>query len=131
MSDRGKIIFGLAVFLVAVTFPVWYGLLASGPGSPPEVELPADETQCVEEKDYMTANHMNLLDEWRDAVVRKGETTYVSKAHDDAYEMSLTRTCMKCHANRENFCSRCHTYADVDPYCWDCHLEPKEVTAGE
>ena len=127
MNDKGKIIFGLIVFLVIVTFPLWYGFVTAGAGSPPDVELPANETNCVEDKEYMTANHMNLLDQWRDAVVRKGRINYTSRTYGETYVMSLTRTCLKCHNDREKFCDRCHTYTDVDPYCWDCHLEPKEV----
>ena len=23
-----------------------------------------------------------------------------------------------------DFCTKCHDYANVDPTCWDCHLEP-------
>jgi hypothetical protein len=41
--------------------------------------------------------------------------------------MSLTRTCLDCHSNKAEFCDRCHTYMAVDPYCWDCHVEPKEA----
>ncbi|MEW6203042.1 MAG: sulfate reduction electron transfer complex DsrMKJOP subunit DsrJ [bacterium] len=127
MNDKGKIVFGLIVFLVIVTFPLWYGLVTAGTVSPPDVELPASEKNCVENKEYMVAHHMDLLDQWRDAVVRKGRINYTSRTYGKTYEMSLTKTCMKCHNNREKFCDRCHTYADVDPYCWDCHLEPEEV----
>ena len=48
---------------------------------------------------------------------RKGKT----------YNMSLSNTCMDCHDNKAEFCDRCHDYASVRPYCWDCHIEnPKE-----
>jgi hypothetical protein len=40
--------------------------------------------------------------------------------------MSLQNTCMQCHPNKAEFCDRCHNYASVKPYCWDCHVEPKE-----
>jgi len=125
MNDFGKIIFGLIVFLVLATFPAWYGMVASGRGEAPEVELPADETQCVESLEFMKANHMNLLDEWRDALVREGQVEYTSETYGDTYEISLTRTCLDCHSNKEQFCDKCHNYADVDPYCWDCHVESK------
>jgi hypothetical protein len=32
---------------------------------------------------------------------------------------------MKCHDNKEEFCDKCHLYAGVTPYCWDCHIDPK------
>jgi hypothetical protein len=44
------------------------------------------------------------------------------------FEMSLQKTCMKCHTNKAEFCDKCHNYASVRPYCWDCHIEnPKEA----
>lgn len=123
MSDKGKILVGLLVFIAAVTFPFWRGFIAAG--EPPEIELPAGETRCVEDAAWMKANHMNLLDDWRDQVVREEKKIYKSTVDGAEYEMSLTRTCMGCHKQRANFCDRCHTYADVKPYCWDCHVEPK------
>ncbi len=72
-------------------------------------------------------NHMDLLNEWRDTVVRKGERRYVS-ASGRAFDMSLTRTCMSCHTSKKEFCDSCHNYLAVVPYCWDCHVEPKEVS---
>jgi hypothetical protein len=41
--------------------------------------------------------------------------------------MSLSNTCLDCHSNKAEFCDRCHNYASVSPYCWDCHIDnPKE-----
>ncbi len=125
MNSMGKVILGLIAFLVLAAFPVWYTHAAGKPGYRPEPELPKNETKCVEDKAYMMASHMDLLDAWRDAVVRDGNRTYVSKAHGDRHEMSLTKNCMSCHASKEKFCDRCHNYADVNVYCWDCHVEPK------
>jgi hypothetical protein len=124
VSDKGKIFLGLVALVIVVGFPLWYALPGDS-GPRPELELPAGETQCVEHKEYMTAFHMDLLDDWRDAVVRDGRTEYKSKAYGKTYKMSLTGTCMGCHQKRDTFCDRCHEYADVNPYCWDCHLEPE------
>jgi len=33
---------------------------------------------------------------------------------------------MDCHNNKTKFCDQCHNYAGVSPYCWECHIEPKE-----
>ena len=74
----------------------------------------------------MRARHMDLLDDWRDRVVREGERVYVSDLSGASHEMSLSNTCMDCHSNKAEFCDRCHDYMAVDPYCWDCHVEPKE-----
>jgi hypothetical protein len=125
MKDKGLIFVGLIVFLAAVTFPFWYAAAVGGTGAPPQPELPAEESDCVAEKAYMTPNHMTLLHEWRDAVVREGRKDYMSKAFGKEYEMSLTKTCMNCHSNKETFCDRCRGYADVQPDCWNCHIEPK------
>jgi hypothetical protein len=126
MSDRAKALSGLAVFLVLVAFPMWQTLGAEGDIARPELELPEDETSCVEETEYMTARHMELLNQWRNAVVREGETEYTSTS-GDTYTMSLTGTCMDCHDNRERFCTRCHDYSNVEPRCWNCHVEPREA----
>jgi len=124
MSDKGTIIAGLVIFLALVTFPIWYALGGEGDSSPPDLEMPTDATQCVEDKDYMTANHMDLLNQWRDAVVREGRREYTSSS-GEKHTMSLTGTCLNCHSNRDAFCTQCHDYANVEPGCWDCHVEPK------
>jgi hypothetical protein len=74
----------------------------------------------------MRADHMTLLNEWRDLVVRENQRTYTATDGTE-YEMSLTKTCLDCHSNKEEFCDKCHTYADVSPYCWDCHVESMEA----
>ncbi len=128
MNDKNLIITGLVIFLIALTFPVWYSLAAKGEFERSKLELPADESKCIEDKAFMTANHMKLLYDWRKMVVREGKELYTSKAHGEQYQISLTKTCLKCHTDRETFCNQCHTYADVNPTCWDCHVDPiKEV----
>jgi hypothetical protein len=124
MSDKAVITSGVVVFLAVVSFPVWQPLVAASETAAPELEYPKDESKkpCIEATEYMTANHMNLLDEWRDAVVREGHKTYTSSS-GKKYEISLTQTCLSCHTDRDTFCTRCHDYADVDPECWDCHVE--------
>ena len=123
MYDRGKIIPALVVFVLLATSPLWWNL-ARGAGPRPQPEPPAGESKCVEDRAYMAANHMKLLYGWRDAVVREGRRLHRSGASGE-HEMSLTKTCLKCHANKETFCDRCHDYADVQPDCWTCHVDPK------
>ena len=125
MYDGGKIIAGLVIFLGLVTFPIWYTWGSGGPGSAPEIKTPANEQACVESKEFMAAWHMDLLNQWRDSVVREGNRIS-NTANGRAYEMSLSGGCMDCHANKTEFCDKCHDYAGVDPYCWDCHIEPIE-----
>lgn len=124
MRDRGLILAGLAVFLVLITFPVWYNVAAGTSAKGPELKLPTAEKQCVAPKETMRAAHMEMLVGWRDLVVRRSDRTY--RAWDGkTYTMSLTQTCLKCHDSKEQFCDRCHAYAGLQPYCWDCHIDPK------
>ncbi|HUL36575.1 MAG TPA: hypothetical protein VLW47_02740, partial [Thermodesulfobacteriota bacterium] len=46
------------------------------------------------------------------------------------YNISLSRTCMNCHKDKEEFCDQCHNYAGVTNKCWDCHIYPKEIKEG-
>jgi hypothetical protein len=129
MRDKGLIIVGLLIFLGVAAFPVWNRLFAAGGVDVPELvmpDLPPDEYRCVETKEFMTDNHMHLLDQWRNAVVRDGQTEYRSVSYPGrTYTMSLTGTCLACHTSRDDFCNRCHDYADVEPTCWDCHVGPE------
>lgn len=123
MYDGGKIIAGLIIFLSIVTFPIWFNLGEAA--EPPDPKIVTEATECVKSAEYMRASHMALLNEWRDLVVREGNRVYVSPGGKE-YSMSLSNGCMECHSNKEDFCDRCHVYLSVSPYCWDCHIEPKE-----
>ena len=61
----------------------------------------------------------------RGLVIAYGDTIYTN-AEGKRYTISLQNTCMKCHSNKTKFCDECHNYAAVSPYCWDCHIAPKE-----
>lgn len=131
MYDGGKILFGLFIFIVFVTLP--FTLSIGKEYYKPKVEintpeimkLPEAERKCVESKEFMRKEHMKMLIDWRDAVVREGKTLYVN-SQGKTFNMSLQNTCMHCHSNKSKFCDECHNYVKVKPYCWDCHIEPKE-----
>ena len=131
MSDKKFIIIGLVIFFIIVAFPLWYHFLFHGGKAAPAPELKLTDKAkaakvCVRSTEYMTAEHMQLLDVWRESVVRKAERIYVSPDGKE-YNMSLSNTCLDCHSNKTEFCDRCHNYASVRPYCWDCHIDnPKE-----
>ncbi len=128
MYDAGKIILGLVVFVALATSPLWFNAVTAETPEAPEIQLPTNgSTECVESIEYMRSSHMDLLSEWRDDVVRTGMRDYVSTSNGKVYDMSLSRTCMDCHANKAEFCDACHDYLAVSPYCWDCHVEPKEA----
>jgi hypothetical protein len=128
MYDKGKIIPGLLIFVALATFPIWYSSALGKAGDTPQLKPPPDPinaVQCVEPKEIMRASHMQLLFDWRETVVREGNRTY--RASDGKeYNMSLTGECMSCHSNKAEFCDQCHNYLKVKPYCWDCHVIPKE-----
>jgi hypothetical protein len=126
MYHKGRIITGLAVFVVLAVSPVWYNIARWSWGAKqPELALPENETQCVEDVAFMRCAHMDLLEDWRERVVRDGERTYVSKRGVE-FDMSLSNTCLNCHSSKQDFCDACHNYAGVEPYCWACHTEGEE-----
>jgi hypothetical protein len=123
MKDRNKILAGLVIFIAVITLPFWFKMGKAAPA--PELELTAKAKAaktCVMPTAYMKAEHMQLLDVWRHNVVRKGERMFVN-AESKLFNMSLSNTCLDCHSNKANFCDRCHDYASVRPYCWDCHID--------
>lgn len=134
-SDRGKIILGIVIFLVLILLPIWYSAASGGTGTMPELDVGVEAPKCVRDGAWMRANHMDVLDQWRDEVVR-GTGPAFFDFEDERFpggkaEKSLSRTCMACHTNYEGFCQRCHDYMSVTPYCWDCHNRPTSGKVGE
>ena len=128
MYDSGKILLGLLIFIGLFTFPIWYDLASGKAVNKPNVILPTNEDikECVASTEYMRESHMDLLNEWRDLVVREEKRIYTSPSGKE-FEMSLSNTCTNCHSNKEQFCDRCHDYLGVTPYCWNCHVEPPQM----
>jgi hypothetical protein len=120
MRDKGWIGAGLVVFVVLMTFPIWYNLVD---GEKVALSYPHEGGQCVEDTAYMTANHMRLLKDWRDDAVRGNDRIYTA-SDGRRHEKSLTGTCLSCHWEKEKFCDRCHDYVGTTPYCWSCHVDP-------
>ncbi|WP_139652686.1 sulfate reduction electron transfer complex DsrMKJOP subunit DsrJ [Raoultibacter phocaeensis] len=124
MYKGGRIILFAVLFCLVALSPFLVNAFSASAG--PEVstdtpvinELKAKE--CVASTEYMKDSHMQLLDQWRNDVVREGSYEYES-ASGQIYEKSLDETCLECHSNREEFCDACHSYAGVELYCWDCH----------
>lgn len=122
MYGGSKILVGLAAFIILMTFPFWFSFSLGEAGARPELVLPTGQTACVESTEYMRASHMELLNQWRDKVVRGGERTCENTSGQE-FEMSLSKTCLQCHTDKAGFCDRCHNYADVSPDCWECHVD--------
>jgi hypothetical protein len=128
MYNKGTIISGLVVFVLFVTFPLWFNAFSSA-SAVPKVELPpGGEKACVAPLETMRAQHMVLLNEWRDDVLRDGNRGLI-EVDGKKYYKGLQTACMQCHSNKEKFCDSCHEYASVKPYCWDCHLTPSQMAA--
>jgi hypothetical protein len=126
MYDRWKVVTGIVIGLLLFLFPVFYnvGRAAKEP-EPVLTEKAKQAKECVAPTPFMKSEHMKLLDEWRQTVVRDNEWYYKS-ANGKTYYKSLRDTCMDCHSNKSKFCDQCHNYMAVAPYCWDCHIAPKE-----
>lgn len=127
MNDKKWIVTGLVIFVVLAALPFWYNRGKAAPA--PELVLTEQAKaakECVRDTAYMRAEHMQLLDLWRHSVVRNTQRVFVNEKGKE-FDMSLSNTCLDCHSNKAEFCDRCHNYASVQPYCWDCHIDnPKE-----
>jgi hypothetical protein len=127
--DGGKIVIGLIIFVGLFTSPFIYNIGKADVRPDPKINTPAINElkvkKCVESKEFMRAEHMKLLNEWRDSAIREGERVYVN-SEGKPYIISLQDTCLHCHSNKKDFCDQCHNYMAVNPYCFSCHIAPKE-----
>jgi hypothetical protein len=93
MYDKGKVIAGLCIFVILITFPFWYNLGRATPAPQPKISDKAKAAkECILPTELMKSEHMQLLNEWRDTVVRDAKRIYVSSDGKE-YNMSLTNTC--------------------------------------
>jgi hypothetical protein len=132
--DGKYILAGLIIFLAMVALPFLPNVGKTIP--PPERQLDTPVIKKIAEKDrkcimpteWMRANHMQMLVDWRDNVVRsdeKGAPEVREFVSPDGRKFlaSLTNTCLDCHSNKEKFCDQCHNYVAVVPNCFGCHLQ--------
>lgn len=134
LYDGGKIFIGLLVFLAFALFPFYFNIGKVNAKPEPKFDTPAiqewekanGKKECVESKEFMRTEHMQLLNNWRDTVVREDNRGYISTANHKRFNMSLQNGCLNCHSNKKKFCDECHNYMSVKPYCFDCHIQPKE-----
>ena len=127
MNDKKWIILGLVIFLGLLTFPLWYNFaIKAGKAAPAPTPVLSEKAkaakECVMSTDYMKRDHMKVLDLWRLTVVRDGRREFVNEK-GKVFNMSLSNTCLDCHDNKAEFCDKCHDYASVRPYCFDCHID--------
>ncbi len=132
--NKGPIFLGIVVFLALAFFPFYNNIGKVNVKPEPKVDTPAiqewekqyGKKECVESKEYMIGEHMVLINFWRDSVVRNMNRQYISTTSHKKFNMSLQNGCMQCHSNKKKFCDECHNYMAVKPFCWDCHIQPKE-----
>jgi hypothetical protein len=74
-------------------------------------------TRCVLDATIMRHRHMNYLKDLRDRVVRSGDRA--PGVGVDTRGMMIS--CGQCHADRSQFCDKCHSRAGVTPDCFGCH----------
>ncbi|WP_022855051.1 sulfate reduction electron transfer complex DsrMKJOP subunit DsrJ [Thermodesulfobacterium thermophilum] len=122
MYNAGKVIIFIVVLILFFTIPMWLNL--GRVEAIPKPELPKDKAKCIESKEYMRAYHMKLLDDWRKQAIRENKHVYVAK-DGEKYFISLQKTCMKCHNNKEKFCDSCHNFVVTHQDCWSCHIAPE------
>ncbi len=132
--DLKYILLGLAIFFGLVISPILpnLGKIVAAPSpkldTPAILKLAEKERQCVMPTPYMRANHMQMLIDWREAVVRNGDREFINP-QGKKFTVSLSNTCMECHSNKTKFCDQCHNFVAVTPNCWGCHLDKEQKVA--
>lgn len=113
MYNAKYIIPGVLIAVVAFTSPFWLNL-GGKTYVYPEVALPTGEgkDKCIESKEWMRAEHMALLNTWRDEAIREGKREYVA-TDGRKWVISLQDTCMACHTNKADFCDKCQDRKSV------------------
>ncbi len=134
MKEKNLIWTGIVIFLLVSLSPFFMSLASKS--EMPEINLDklkqAHKT-CVLPAEEMKREHMQILNDWRNTVVRDGNRIYVTPDGTE-FNMSLStgeQSCLGCHGDKAEFCDKCHNYASVKPYCWDCHTEPKNTAPVE
>ena len=125
MYNAKAVIIGIVIFVAIFSSPFWTSWIGQD-YTKTGVVLPTGEKQCIEDTEFMRAQHMRLLDEWRDQALREENRVYESALSGKKWVISLQNTCLKCHNNYAEFCEKCHVANSVYPYCWTCHIIPTE-----
>jgi hypothetical protein len=134
LYDFKYIVLGLLIFFGLVLFPLLPNLGKTVTPPDPKLDTPAiqklaaKDRKCVMPTDWMRANHMQLLIDWRESVVRDAQREFVNP-EGKKFVASLSNTCMECHSNKTQFCDQCHNYVAVTPNCWGCHLTKEQKVA--
>jgi hypothetical protein len=144
LYDLKYILLGLVIFFGLGISPLLPNLGKTVPPPSPKLDTPAilklpeKDRKCVMPTPYMRANHMQMLVDWREKVIRSHEATGTQddrmfvNPEGKKFLASLSNTCMDCHSNKSQFCDQCHNYVAVTPNCWGCHQDREQkVAQGE
>jgi hypothetical protein len=109
MYDTAKIMLGIFIFLAISTSPFWFNQATGQSDYMPDPviytkNIPGQEA-CVMSVDFMKSSHMDLLNKWRQTVVREGNRIFVSPDGKE-YRMSLSNTCKNLTAGIATFSRR-------------------------
>ncbi|CAK8724202.1 Putative sulfite reductase-associated electron transfer protein DsrJ [Candidatus Electronema halotolerans] len=134
MYDSGKIIPGLLIFVLLITFPFWYNNLIGDAGAvPPATNNKIAEShkafdnmlQSMGMKSFPNgAQHALTTEEMRAKHMDMIKDIHVTaQGYDPAKAgQKPTMSCLTCHGTKEQFCDSCHAHAAVTiPDCWTCH----------
>jgi len=125
MYNKKSVMALILLVAVVVLYPFVKSAGRSAEPPAPSLDTPAinllAEKACIEDAAYMRENHMQILNDWRVQSVRDGATVYTARDGQE-FPMSLEESCLGCHSNKGEFCDTCHTYSEVEPNCWDCHV---------
>ncbi len=128
MYNKGYVLLGIALIILIFVFPTAYNIAN---GAKTEITLAKARGECIRNVEWMKANHMILLKQWRYERIREGKLYYTSPDTGKTYIMSFD-TCFKCHTNKADFCDKCHEYSGVNkPYCFSCHVFPESIKSKE
>jgi len=117
---NNKSVLAVAIPVLIIVIPLLYSVAGfvfgqGGQAETPFLEIPSGENEsCVRDSEYMRYHHMDLLKELRIKVVRDGEKQQIG-----------VDSCRECHANRKQFCNKCHDAVSLYPDCWGCHYYPE------
>ena len=124
MYDSGKIIPGLAVFVLLITFPIWYNKLVGNAGAVP-VKDPNLSKEMLQGANFPNGQSHLPAEEMRAKHMEVLKGIHVTAKGYNAVKdgQKPTMSCLACHGgSKEKFCDSCHAYASVKiPDCWACH----------
>ncbi len=118
----------MAKLCIASMMVVAFTMTISAEDLRPEISKGKGEA-CIDDKDFMRLNHMDLLRHDRDKTMRTGN-------RDIKYSL---KKCINCHAvdgpdgktltveSPKHFCRSCHDYAAVSIDCFQCHASRPEL----